>query len=236
MTLDELVARVEDRRKTITLYAPDERRHVGDLFATRNVTVEHVRIPEGGPGGFAVIRDDEGFVGAIGLDELETLLEPPISRPWDAGLGGPEYGALFDALDDTLFSSFDRRQLLAAAREIERRAWRAGAGVLRVGFQRHSAFRDQVPIYERLGADTDLDVHVYGRRDWDPPAVPGVSVHSETSDEIGSYWFLAFDGGDDRENACALLAEERSPGRFFGFWTFDRELVDELLAHLRRTY
>lgn len=236
MTLDDLIAAVEGRRKYIVVYDREDDGDVVREFETRNVVVEHEPIPPGGPPGFVVIRDDGGFVGAIGITELDELLSPPIRKPWDEEFVEAGYRALFDVLDDTLFSSFDRRQLLAAAREIENRAWRVGRGTLRVGFQSLSAMRDQVPVYERLGDDTDLDVYVYGRRDWDPPEIPRVTVRAESNDEIGSHWFLGFDGGERAVDACALVAEERSPGSFYGFWTYDPATVEELLDYLRHTY
>ena len=57
-----------------------------------------------------------------------------------------------------------------------------------------------------------------------------------TAPEIGSFWFLAFDGGSEPQNACALLAEERSPEAFYGFWTYDEDLVGAIEAYLSSTY
>lgn len=236
VTLGDLIEAVERRRKRLTLYGTDEEAELLAQLATRNVDVEHRSLPEDGPPGFVVVRDREGFVGSIGVAELRELLEPPIARPWDLDLVGEGYRAVFELLDDTVFASLDRRQLLAAAREVEDRAWRVGTGTLRVGFQALSAMRAQVPVYARLGASTDLDVHVYGGQDWAPPSIPNATVHAESGGEIGSFWFLVFDGGGERTNACALIAEERTADRYYGFWTYDVGLVDRALAHLRETY
>ena len=236
MSLADLIEEVERRHKRITLYGTPEDAELLDRLATRNADRSHRTLPPGGPPAFVVVRDQAGFAGSIGVAELRELLEPPIYRPWDPGFAGAGYRAIYELLDDAVFASLDRRQLLAAAREIEDRAWRVGSGTLRVGFQRLSAMRDQVPVYARLGEDTDLDVHVYGDDDWTPPDVPGTTLHVEGGEEIGSFWFLAFDGGPERANACGLLAEERSPGVFYGFWTYDPALVERLLAYLRRNY
>lgn len=236
MTLAELLDAVERRRKEVILYGTDEEADVLAQLATRNVDVEHLPLPPGGPPGFLVVRDRDGFRGSIGLAELRELLEPPIRRPWNPGFAGAGYRALFEVLSETVFASLDRRQLLAAAREIEDRAWRVGRGTLRVGFQALSAMRAQVPLYARLGDETDLDVHVYGDDDWQPPAIPGTTVHAEPGEEIGSFWFLAFDGGGDESAACGLLAEQRSSERFYGFWTYDPAPVRRMLDHLEATY
>ncbi|MFC4246609.1 DICT sensory domain-containing protein [Natribaculum luteum] len=234
MNFDRLLSTVERRRKTIVVYSSDDD-DVADGFEVRNASVEHRRLPDGAAG-FAVVRGRDGFAGAIGLGELEEFVEPPIYSPWDEAFLTAEYRTLFELLDDSLFASLDRRQLLAATREIENRAWRVGRGTLRVGFQRLSILETQIDFYARLGAETALDVHVYGRDDWDPLEIPNTTVHAEPGDEIGSFWFLAFDGGDDETQACALLAKERAPGKFSGFWTYDPQIVDEMMTYVRNTY
>lgn len=236
MALADFFDEVGSRRRTITVYASEEPAWVADQFATRNVTVDYEPLPPDAPTGFAVVGEGDEFVASIGLPELREILEPPIRRPWEEPPDSSGYRALFELLEGTIFTAFDRRQLLGAAREIEDRAWRVGTGTLRVGFQRLSAMRSQVPVYTRLAEDTDLSIHVYGRDDWEPPAIPSATVHVETAGEIGDFWFLAFDGGDDRTNACALLAEERRPDEFYGFWTYDPDLVEEMLAYLAATY
>ena len=146
---------------------------------------------------------------------------------------------MLSVLDDSLFSSLARRQLLATSREIEDRAYRTGRGTLRVGFQDFGRMRAQVPVYERLAAETDLDVHVYARAG-EAPAVPGVTCHGipsgrDRAGEIGRFWLLVFDGGGEH-NECALLAEERAPETYYGFWTYDPALVDEIGSYLAETY
>lgn len=231
---DGLLAEAARRRRTLVVYAPDPTAgdEVLDQFATRNVGVEHESIPAGGPGGFLVVRDDEGFVGSVGLDALTGPAAPPVA-PTDGDLGPPPAcRQALALLDDTLFTAFDRRQLLATTREIEDRALRVGTGTLRVGFQRLSAMRPQLRLYERLAAETELEIGIHGRRDWAPPALDGVTYHTGPVTEVGRFWFLAFDGGDDPDMACALVAEERSPGAFTGCWTYDPGLAEGLLAHL----
>ena len=232
--LGDLLDAVERRRKTLTVYSAAGDEGIAEQFAARNATVERRPLPDGSEG-FVVVHEEGEFAGSIAIEGLARLLSPPLVRPWDEMLVSEGYRALFEALDETLFTSFDRRQLLFTTREIEERAWRVGQGTLRVGFQRPSAMVQQIPVYERFANETDLDIHVYGSDDWTSPEIEGVTVHTEAADEIGTFWLLAFDGGGDDDQVCGLLAEERDEG-FYGFWSYDAELVGKLLAYLERTY
>ena len=226
MSLEALLEAADRRRTWLAVY-DDEPSDLAARFDTRNVTVEHRPLPPTADEGFVVIRDERGFRGAVSIATLEEFLSPPIRRPWDLELLPPAYRAIYDLLDDTLFGSLDRRQLLATARELENLAYRTGRGTLRVGFQSLSAFRAQEEVYRRLADDTDLDIHVYVS-----PEAPAedasrwpVTVHTEPADVVGRYWFLVFDGGGDDERTFALVAEQRGPDSFYGFWTYDPEIV-----------
>lgn len=235
MTLADFVDEVAARRKTLVVYASDDAPDVAAHFETRNVTVEHRSLAATGPGGFVVLRDDDGFVGAFGLEQLTSLLQPPVFRPWSLDDVAEPWRSLYEILANTLFTSFDRRQLLATTREIENRAWRIGAGTLRVGFQSAAAFDAQMPVYRRLAAETDLDINVYVA-DADATDRDGVTVFDASGSEVDDYWLLAYDAAGDPRNACALLAAEQSPGSYTGFWTYDPDRVEALSSYLRQTY
>jgi hypothetical protein len=230
-TFSDLIESIERRRQTLVVYSADEETVV-DQFDARNATVESRRLPGDDPPGFVVIRDREGFVGSIGLAELSVLLEPPIYRPWSDEIDDAGYRALFELLDNTLFATLERRQLLAATREIENRAWRVGEGALHVGFERAGAIRQQAPVYDRLADETDLEIHVYWTGDEDVPELEDVAYH-EGVDAVEDVWLVAYDGGGNDLDACALLAEERAPNEYYGFWTYDSEIVAEMFTQLR---
>ncbi len=124
--------------------------------------------------------------------------------------------------------------MLAATREIEDRAWRAAEGHLYAGFQRTAALEAQREAYDRLSARGELSVTVFTDDDWDK-ALEELSVVS-ASGEIGQFWFVVFDGTVEENQACALVAEEREPGLYYGFWTYDPAFVGELVAYLEDTY
>ncbi|MFC7027059.1 DICT sensory domain-containing protein [Halomicroarcula sp. GCM10025324] len=228
MQFHRLFDAVDDARKTIVVYAPtDAGLDLAERLSARNATVEQRALPLSAPGGFLVVRDDDQFLGALALEDLLSFLSPTEFLPWELDDVDPGYRPVVDLLDDTLFVSLDRRQLLATSREIEDRAWRVGRGTLRVGFQRRAAFEAQRETYRRLAATTDLDVHVYLREDTVPEAFdPGpLTVHTGPAETVGRYWFLLFDGGGNEWQACALIAEETEPGRYRGLWTYDPETV-----------
>jgi DICT domain-containing protein len=120
--------------------------------------------------------------------------------------------------------------MLAATREIEDRAWRERAGALHAGFQFYSEFAAQADVYRRL-ASTPLSVHVYAAPDVTPPEGEFETVRSSDPD-LTAMWFVVYDGAGREAQKCALVAEERSPDRYFGFLTYDPELVDAALAEL----
>lgn len=235
MGLRDLLDGIAGNRKTLTVFAPERYDALEPYFETRNVAVEHEDLPDDGSGGFVVVSEGGDFVGSVAASAVAELASTS-----KADLGTDRSGAteaLLDLLADTAFVSFDKRQMVATAREIEDRAYRRGRGTLRTGFQSLSAMRAQREVYEALAGEPDLDVHVYGRPDWSPD-LTGVTVHAEDTPEIGAFWFVVFDGGGDDRQASALLAEERAPDSdtFRGVWTYDAETVAAIDEYLRETY
>ena len=238
-------ARRHDTR--FTVYAAGEETGVDDRFGDTGIEIDHQRLPPHGPDPFVTIHDGGQFAGTLSLADFEELLAPPIVRPGDCNAVSAGYRALFDVLDDTVFSTLDRRQLLGASREIEDRAFRVGHGVLRVSFQRCSAFEPQQEVYRQLAGRAGLEIHVYGgvesatsgaaadgsvgEPDWEPPAIDGLTYHVSTAPALDRYWALAFDGGINERQACALVAREQAGG-YTGFWTYDPETVGVVLDEL----
>lgn len=229
---ESLLSDVRDRDRRFVVYRSGEGPQLDVQFANYDVDVVVRDLPSGGPDPFLVIESNGEFAGAISVAELDGLLKPPLVRPGDGDDVSEGYRVLFDLLEETAFSAMNRRQLLAVSREIEDRAYRVGAGTLRVSFQALSVFESQVDVYRHLAAETDLDIHVYGVEDWTPPEITGLTYHGYETNSLEPYWVLAFDGGPDSEHACGLLGREHS-GRFDGFWTDDPALVDTLAQVLQ---
>ena len=228
MTLTACFDRIEAPTRSITVYAPPPQPELVDRLA-REVGVESVTyrsLPEmtATEQAFLVVREDDAFVAAIGLEAVREFLEPPIYEPWADDLEAAAYRRMIDVFESAVWRGLDRRRLLAVSREIENRAWRVGSGTLRVGFQRATALEAMVPVYARLAAETALDIHVYIDDDWERPSIPGVTIHADGGDEIGSFWALAFDGGGDQLWTSGLLATE-TDGVFDGFGADETRLV-----------
>jgi hypothetical protein len=234
MSLSELIAGVEAHEKTLTVFNT-EQAVVDEFrasFADRNITVRGEATASGKPGEFVTLSEDGEVVTATGLDSLRSLLSD------DATLDYRErpYQPLLDHLDETMFTSWETEQMVAASREIEDRAFRVDDGQLHAGFQYVSTLKAELPIYERLGS-TDVEVHAYAVPDETHPNHDGFTLHLERATEIETSWFVVFDGGDEgAASACALVAEEREPREFYGFWTYEESTVDWVLDHLDSTY
>ncbi|WP_439026948.1 DICT sensory domain-containing protein [Haloarchaeobius sp. DT45] len=236
MSLAQILERMRSRRKTMTVYSTEPIQDLDLAFEARNVTIRYEPLPAGDQDGFIVVSDDGGYIGSVGLCAVSQLVSPDCARELSPHYHNAAFRCLLELLDDTVFRSLDKRQLLAASREIEDRAWRVGRGELHTGFQRLSALKEQVVVYEQLASRGDLSVHVYGRLDWSPESMVNVWYYPVDSEEIGRFWFVVYDGGGDDLSACALLAEETSPGSFEGFWTYDPAVVAAIKNHVSEQY
>ncbi|NGM71500.1 histidine kinase [Natronolimnobius sp. AArcel1] len=237
-TLRAVFDSVRAQQKQLEVYTPDTET-AGDLeqqFSTRHVDVVRRSLTEQDGPGFVVIRDQSGdFLAAVGLDRFEALFAPDDHPPWEFDGSTEELRDLFDFLENTFFSSADRQQMLAAAREIEERAWRTGEGTLYTGFQTEPALTAQTDVYDQLGVRNGLSVVAFVRDKWSG-SLENVTVVTDPAEELGSFWFVVFDGGGHNNQQCALLAEERDMDSFYGCWTYEPDIVAELVAYLESTY
>ncbi|MFB6122520.1 MAG: DICT sensory domain-containing protein [Haloferacaceae archaeon] len=233
MSLSTFVATVEAEEKTLTVFSPrpgavDALR---DRFGDRHLSVTEADSPHG-PRNFAVLSDDDRFLAAADVDDL--LADA-------AGDADAAYRPILDHLPETLFTAVDRQEMLDATREIEDRAWRRARGSLYAGFQTAANLRPQADVYRRLGSRESLAVHAYVATAEDPPPLGETTLHCADTDELRRSWFAVYDPPADADargsaDACALLAEERGDGGFYGFWTYDPEMVADVVDYLREAY
>ncbi|PSQ24854.1 histidine kinase [Halobacteriales archaeon QS_9_67_17] len=234
MSLSELIRGVEAHEKTLTVFNsdPETVETLRAQFGDRNLTVRGESTESGTPKSYVVLSQDETFVTAADIEHVLATSDG----------ADPEFGAsggrpILDHLDETMFTSYDTEQMIAASREIEDRAWRLGEGQLHAGFQKLSILRPQIDTYEQLASKEGLNVDAYAVPDEEVPDHDGdLTIHVERAEEIRESWFVAFDGGGDDVNKCALVAEEREPREFYGFWTYDPETVDWVLEYLETSY
>jgi hypothetical protein len=252
MTAVDSVADALDRIRgpptTVTTYGPERDESLHAFLGRFDVTLGHETLPIPASAGYLTVRRGGEYRGSVAASAFADVADPPRNTPWDPAVRASGYTEFGSLLAGARFTSLDRPHLLATSREVEDRAFRVGEGTLYAGFQSLSAYQAQLPIYERLVAETDLRVHVYGAPDWTPPAVDGVSLHTgdteeggpgaegPEADELGAFWFVAFDGGGDDEMACALVAEQVSDDNYRGAWTYDSAIVRAFTAYLDATY
>ncbi|MFB6307690.1 MAG: DICT sensory domain-containing protein [Haloarculaceae archaeon] len=238
MTFHEIIERVNGRKRTLSLYnldvPPGTLDPVVNYFEPQQVRIRRRETETGHPTNFAVLHDGPEFIAAADLRDLHGWVS------LDSGLhtrsfADIEYPDILEHVDDTTFTEFGKRRMILASREIEKAAYRGEVGELHTGFQRLALLQSQRSIYTRLG-ESDLDVHVYGLPDWEPPEEMGVIAHGIDTAEIAESWFVVYDGGGDETKACALLAEEVGENVYSGFWTYDADLVGEIYRHLTDTY
>jgi hypothetical protein len=244
MSLIELIAGVEAREATLTVFNADPAvtETLREHFADRNIRIVDERT-EAGPEAYAVLSRDGAFVTAVAVDELlpgRAGGDAADDEPSDDGLGPPDQGRvggpILDHLEETMFTSYSRADMVAASREIEDRAWRVGDGELHAGFQTLDVLSGESDTYDLLGEKSDLDVHAYAAAEGDAPTVEHYTVHTGRTAEIRETWFVAYDGGGYDGAKCALLAEERAPGEFYGFWSYDPETVEYIIDYLTDQY
>jgi hypothetical protein len=234
MGLFELIAAVEAEQKTLTVFNPEAGMATAlrEHFVDRNLTIERTE-SDAGPRNYAVLSRNDEFLAAM---DVSDILGPTqgVSPEFDRGT----YETVLDELDETMFTSYDTERMVAASKEIEDRAWRGATGELHAGFQTCGRFALQTDVYTHLADRGDLSTHVYahpeGRERLD--GCGATTLHVSTETEIHDSWFVAYDGGGVDAMKSALLAEERLPGSFYGFWTYDPETVDEVVEYLRTAY
>lgn len=202
---------------------------------TRIFDTEQVAVTTGSaeqPADVVVVRDGQ----VVATSSAESLMESLLLINSDVYITGTRHfteASLPDvlaALHDIPFrlrgypeSDSEKLLLIAVSRLIERRAYEAGTGTLRVGFQRLSRLVDEpgtYTVYEQL-ADTDLTVHAYGVDDAAVPADLDLTVHAGRSRLHRRGWFVVFQPAAASVEPVGLFAVEREKNRWGGFWSFE---------------
>ncbi|MGM0604485.1 MAG: DICT sensory domain-containing protein [Halobacteriota archaeon] len=232
MSLIELIAGVEAHENVLTAVnaSPEAVSALRAHFEDRHLSIVDADL-DGDPRSFVVLSNDGEFIAATSID---SILQP--GEHTNPAFVDKRYRPILDHLDETMFTSYSIEKMIAASREIEDRAFRIGAGELHSGFQTLSVLENETTVYNRLASRDGLEVHAYAAPEGDVPADREFALHVERAPEIRSTWFVTYDGGGVDENKCALLAEEREPGSFYGFWSYDPDTVDYMFSHLTATY
>jgi len=239
MALSEIISFVEGNEKTLVVFNPPaDSTLVSDLrdyFATQNVAVTSRRTASGEPEGVVVLRLDDEVLAAVPAEQLEELIAGGALRQPGVGIDDTPYHEILTHLKETTFTSSSKARMIEISHEIEDRALRVDDGRLYTGFQYASKLDDQHDRYRRLGT-TGVDIHTFTAPDGTPIEIDGITHHSIDNTEIERSWFVVFDGGGDNAYKTALLATERSPNSFYGFWSDDPGIVDRIGDYLDSAY
>lgn len=233
--MSDIVHTVDEREKTLSLYNVTAPQRVADAladyFAVQSVKLRRSQTRDGVPENFAVLHDGEEYVASSSVRELYRAVKDDADALAASSPEDIEVSDILESIDQTVFTSYDKQRMVGASRLIERTAWRHGDGELHAGFQRLSKAQSQWRLYTKLGV-SDVETHLYGAPDWDVPPTD-IHLHEHDDEEITRTWFVVFDGGDTKR---ALLAEERAPNEFYGFWTDRASVADAVLERLEHEY
>lgn len=204
-----------------------------EYFSSQEVALAIDRTESGRPRDVVVLESGGLFLAADSLGALQRYVEG-----WREGETPDVWTAppsVVDAMTETRFTSYDKRRMIHASRIVEFRGWNAGEGELHAGFQDLSKIDFQKNVYRNLDRK-GLDVHVYG--EGDPESIGrakemGLRVHESDEEEVLRHWWVAYDGDGDDGDKSVLLAQERGPNEFYGFWADDPSVVDDTIERLR---
>lgn len=164
-----------------------------------------------------MINSDLFITGARGLSEISVpaVIEALEGVPFRVR-GYPE-------------SHKEKLVLILISREIERLALETGSGRIRTGLQELQRIEDELgtrKAYQQLD-DSAVDVHLYGAPGWNPPPGSSITVHAGYQRERLDSWFVVFRSPSDEE-AAALVAVEEGANDWYGCWTTNRSVVEEI--------
>lgn len=230
MVFGDVLGRVGGKRRRLVFYntdssdktdSKDSCERVVDYVGAHDVDIEYVD-DASEPDSTVAIHDGETRLASDDIEQVAAYIDG-----WETDLSADQSPpSIFEALDETIFRSTNKRQLVLASRLVETRALRAGEGRLAAGFQQLSLARPQLSFYKSL--PEPIAVSLYGEPDWLPPADSGLTVYDPNDPNHATYWWVVFDGTDTPNQHAALLAEQTDDGSYTGFWTYRTSLVEEI--------
>ncbi|WP_338741158.1 histidine kinase [Haloplanus salilacus] len=261
MSLKRFLDRADESRRSLLVAnrsSPDPILNVLEAtFDDQPVRVSERAVPDVETDTVLLVEDGEVLATSplSALRDTIVTVNSDLYRTGAMGIDDLDMPAVLERLDDVRFtlrgypkSNTEKLLLVVVSRYIEGIAWQAGHGRHRASFQYLSRIKDERGtrrVYERL-AETDVDVHVYGRPDWVPSERFDVTTHVGHDADFRDSWVVLFrprpptpdanapDSPSTDHDPVALLAIETEPHVWEGFWTFDQSLVADLDAYVAR--
>ncbi|PSP73063.1 hypothetical protein BRC86_10330 [Halobacteriales archaeon QS_3_64_16] len=257
MTLSETIAAANPPSKRLVFSDPPPWQACEDIRRFLGIEperVSHGDVPSGflkpdwnrsrsDPGNPLVSVYADGRPDPLLTTDTETLRTAATSdaESLSTGTDGEDCPTeVLEPIGTTVVSAHSTQQMIVASRHIERRALEIESGEIHTCFQRLSLLGEDLRtvIQYNLLAEEGVDVHIYGFADHDLPEVEKPTVHPGRTEELADSWVVAFDSteGDADGEAAALVAQERASDEYAGFWTFDPELVGNVIEYMTATY
>ena len=223
------------------------KRILSDMFENQDIAVKE-RVSDQYDEDTVLLVEEQEVVATSPLSALEQailLVNSDLFRTGARDLEETDLPAVMDGLTDHLFtlrgypeSNKEKLLLIVVSRRIERMAYSAGVGTLRTSFQRLSRLEDERGTREAYDAvaATDTDVHIYGRPDWVPSPNFPVTMHGGYKSDFRNSWFVLYNPPAERVDefdSAVLVAVERDPGVWRAFWTYRREVVEDVAEYVR---
>lgn len=253
-SFSDFVTDLDTERRKLTVLNRTEPDPVYEMLARTfaeqqdNVDIWEVETRCGKPEDAVILEDDDGVIAVSTLQDIETallLVNSDIYVTGTRSLADVDTPDVIARMGDTRLyaegypSPREQKMLLIEiSRYIEARAWRAGGGTLYSGFQTLSRIDDESgtrEAYEALG-DTDVDVHVFGVPDWDPPDSMGVIPHGHDVPDVRESWFVVYEPPRDPDRKVALVAVQVGDNRWTAVWTHDNDRVDRVREYVVDRY
>lgn len=223
------------------------RQMIENLFTGQNIEVAEELVDEYDDDTVLLLEDGD-VIATSPLKELSDSILMVNSDLFITGtrtLEDTAVPAVLDGLADHPFtlrgypeSNTEKLLLILISRHIERLAYESGEGTIRSSFQRLSRVRDERGtrrVYEQI-AQTDVDVHLYGQPDWRPQPDFPITMHGGYKPDFKESWFVVYNPPPEKADSfdqAALLAIEKEPPKWDGFWTYDADLIEDVARYIR---
>jgi hypothetical protein len=213
---------------------------ITDIVAHLDIDSDNItrRKEQSKPDDYITIQSGSDHELTTNIEALWNSISTTAEMLGNTSSNNPDQSTIIDRIGGVTFTSHDKQRLLTISRHIERRVQQIGDGTLHTCFQRFSRFEADLRthIYYNILARSGVDVYLYGMPDTELQHVDELTAVGVDNDEIAATWMVTFDGNGTDSDKAALLAQEKAPDDWTGFWTFDPTIVDDVIEYIITKY